>query len=169
LIGQKTHTPKLAEIKHYWHVIDATDRPLGRLATEVAVLLRGKHKAMYSPNMDVGDFVIVINAEKVGITGKQKPDDKMYYRHSRYPGGLHSESLRHLMNRAPERVIQHTVRGMLPKNSLGRALLKKLRVYAGPAHPHQGQVNAGRTTEATPTAETKAAPAVESSTQETTE
>jgi ribosomal protein L13 len=93
----------------------------------------------------------------------------MYYRHSRYPGGLHSESLRHLMNRAPERVIQHTVRGMLPKNSLGRALLKKLRVYAGPTHPHQGQVNAGQTAEAAPTGDAKAAPAVESSTQETTE
>ena len=144
MIGQKTHSPKLAEITHGWHVIDATNRPLGRLASEVAVLLRGKHKPMYAPHMDVGDFVVVINAANVGLTGKQKPDDKMYYRHSRYPGGLHSESLRQLMSRAPERVIQHSVRGMLPKNSLGRALLKKLRVYPGPSHPHQGQVNGGQ-------------------------
>lgn len=140
MIGQKTHSPRLSEIQREWHVIDATDRPLGRLATEVAVLLRGKHKPMYAPHMDVGDFVVVINASKVGITGKNKQDDKHYYRHSRYPGGLHSESMRSLMSRAPERVVMQTVRGMLPKNSLGRALLRKLRVYPGTSHPHQGQV-----------------------------
>ena len=137
---QKTMSPKAGEIERAWHVLDATDKPLGRLCTEIAVLLRGKHKPSYAPHMDVGDFVIVINAERVGITGKSKPDDKMYYSHSRYPGGLHSESLRHLMGRFPTRVIEHSVRGMLPKNSLGRQLIRKLHVYAGPNHPHRGQV-----------------------------
>ena len=137
---QKTYNPKLAEITHAWHVIDATGRPLGRLASEVAVLLRGKHKPMFVPYLDVGDHVIVVNAEKVGITGKSKPDDKMYYRHSRYPGGLHSESLRHLMGRFPDRVIEQSIRGMLPKNALGRVLIRKLHVYAGPNHPHASQL-----------------------------
>ncbi len=147
MIGSKTYSPRLSDIKHDWHVIDATDRPLGRLASEVAVLLRGKHKPMFVPNLDLGDFVVVINAGKIGLTGKQKPDDKMYYRHSRYPGGLHSESLRSLMARSPEQVISRCVWGMLPKNSLGRSLLKKLRVYAGPTHPHQGQVSSADKTE----------------------
>jgi large subunit ribosomal protein L13 len=149
VIGQKTHSPRAAEITHEWHVIDATDKPIGRLATEVAVLLRGKHKPMFAPHADVGDHVIVINAAKVGVTGKRKMDDKVYYRHSRYPGGLHSETMRHLMNRAPERVVMQTVRGMLPKNSLGRALLRKLRVYAGASHPHQAQVPSTATAEET--------------------
>ncbi|MSQ23222.1 MAG: 50S ribosomal protein L13 [Chloroflexi bacterium] len=137
---QKTYSPKLADIKRAWHVIDASDRPLGRLASEIAILLRGKHKPMFVPYLDVGDNVIVVNAEKVGITGKSKPDAKMYYHHSRYPGGLHSESLRHLMGRYPDRVIQQSVRGMLPKNSLGRAIIRKLHIYTGPNHPHASQL-----------------------------
>jgi large subunit ribosomal protein L13 len=141
-VEQKTYTPKLADIQRTWHVIDATGRPLGRLASEVAGLLRGKHKRMYAPHLDVGDYVIVINAARVGITGKHKPDDKLYYRHSRYPGGLHSETLGQAMAKHPERVIQLSVRGMLPKNALGRKLIHKLHIYAGPSHPHAGQVKA---------------------------
>lgn len=137
---QKTFAPKAGEIQRAWHVLDATDRPLGRLASEIAVLLRGKHKPAFAPFIDMGDFVVVVNAERVGLTGKNKPDDKLYYSHSRYPGGLHSESLRHLMRRFPDRVIEQSVRGMLPKNALGRALIKKLHVYAGPSHPHQSQM-----------------------------
>lgn len=138
--AQKTYTPKLADIQRAWHVIDATDRPLGRLASEVAVLLRGKHKRIYAPHLDVGDYVVVVNAARVGITGKRKPEEKTYYRHSRYPGGLHSETLREAMEKHPERVIQHSVRGMLPKNALGRQIIRKLHIYAGPSHPHRGQV-----------------------------
>jgi large subunit ribosomal protein L13 len=136
----RSYTPKAADVVHDWHVIDATDRPLGRLASEVAQLLRGKHKAMYAPHMDVGDYVVVINAANVGITGKNKRQDKMYYRHTGYLGGLKSVSLGQMMARSPERVIEHAVRGMLPKNSLGRAMYRKLRVYADARHPHQGQV-----------------------------
>ncbi|MBI4213848.1 MAG: 50S ribosomal protein L13 [Chloroflexi bacterium] len=136
---QKTYSPKAGEIQRVWHVLDATDRPLGRLASEIAILLRGKHKPTYAPFLDVGDYVVVVNAAHVGITGKNKPDDKIYYSHSRYPGGLHSESLRHLLARFPDRVIERSVRGMLPKNALGRALIKKLHVYAGATHPHHSQ------------------------------
>jgi large subunit ribosomal protein L13 len=136
----RSYTPKAADVVRDWHVIDATDRPLGRLASEVAQLLRGKHKAMYAPHMDVGDYVVVINAANVGITGKNKRQDKMYYRHTGYLGGLKSVSLGQMMARSPERVIEHAVRGMLPKNALGRAMYRKLRVYADARHPHQGQV-----------------------------
>jgi len=127
-------------VQRAWHVIDATGRPLGRLASEVAQLLRGKHKAMYATHMDVGDYVIVINASNVGITGKNKPLQKMYYRHSGYLGSLRAVSLQRMMDQRPERVIEHAVKGMLPKNSLGRSMFRKLRVYAGATHPHQGQV-----------------------------
>jgi large subunit ribosomal protein L13 len=137
---RRTYTPRASEVTHRWLVLDAAGRPLGRLASEVAQLLRGKHKASYSPHMDVGDYVIVVNATRVGITGNNKRQEKMYYRHSGYLGSLRAVSLEQMMARHPERVIEHAVRGMLPKNSLGRSMYRKLRVYAGPGHPHQGQV-----------------------------
>ncbi|HVO72078.1 MAG TPA: 50S ribosomal protein L13 [Aggregatilineaceae bacterium] len=134
----KTYTPRAAEIEREWFVIDAKDQTLGRLATQIAVLLRGKHKPMFSPHMDVGDYVIVLNCDKIRVTGR-KLDQKFYYRHSGYPGGLKSESLREMLRRHPERVIQTAVRGMLPKNRLGRKMIKKLKIYAGDTHPHQAQ------------------------------
>jgi large subunit ribosomal protein L13 len=134
----RTFHPKDADIEHAWHVIDAEGVVLGRLATEVAHLLRGKHKAIFAPNVDVGDHVIVINASKLDIS-LRKSEDKMYYRHSGYPGGIKSENLGHLLERSPERVVRLAVRGMLPKNRLSRAQLKKLRVYGGPTHPHAAQ------------------------------
>jgi large subunit ribosomal protein L13 len=134
----KTYTPRAAEIQREWFVIDAKDQTLGRLATQIAVLLRGKHKPMFSPHMDVGDYVIVLNCDKIRVTGR-KLDQKFYYRHSGYPGGLKSESLREMLRRHPERVIQAAVRGMLPKNRLGRKMIKKLKIYAGDTHPHQAQ------------------------------
>lgn len=134
----KTYTPKPEDIQREWYVIDAKDQTLGRLATQIAVLLHGKHKPIYSPHVDVGDFVIVINAEKVNVTGR-KLDQKMYYRHSGYPSGLTVTPLRKMLATHPERVIEAAVRGMLPKNRLGRQLIKKLKVYAGEHHPHQAQ------------------------------
>ena len=136
----RTYTPRAAEVRRSWVVLDAAGRPLGRLASEVAQILRGKNKASYSPHMDVGDYVVVVNASRVGITGNNKLREKMYYRHSGYLGSLRAVSLEEMMARHPERVIEHAVRGMLPKNSLGRSMFRKLRVYAGPEHPHQGQV-----------------------------
>ena len=133
-----TYSPKLSEIQRAWHVVDADGMVLGRLATEVARLLRGKHKPTFAPHIDTGDHVIVINADKVVLTGK-KLDQKKAYRHSGYPGGLRSVSYRELMAKRPERVIEKAVKGMLPKNSLGRKMAKKLKVYAGPDHPHQAQ------------------------------
>jgi large subunit ribosomal protein L13 len=138
----RTYTPRAGEITREWHVIDATGQPLGRLAGRVAVLLRGKHKPTFSPHMDVGDYVVIINATQVGITGKNKPLQKMYYSHSGYPGGFKQISLQSMMARHPERVIEHAVKGMLPKNALGRQMYRKLRVYAGATHPHIGQVGA---------------------------
>ncbi len=135
----RTYSPRQADVVRAWHVIDATGRPLGRLASEVAGLLRGKHKPMFAPHLDVGDNVIVVNAAKVGITGKNKPREKMYYRHSGYLGSLRATSLEEMMRKWPERVIEHAVRGMLPKGSLGRSRLRKLHVYAGPTHPHLAQ------------------------------
>jgi len=135
----KTYSTKASDIKREWHVIDATGRTLGRLASEVAQLLRGKHKPIYVPHLDTGDYVIVINADKVRVTGN-KAKQKLYYRHSGYPGGLKSTSLAEMMESHPTRVIEHAVKGMLPKNPLGRAMFKKLKVYAGPNHPHQAQV-----------------------------
>jgi large subunit ribosomal protein L13 len=138
----KTYSPKASEITHAWHVIDAADRPIGRLASEVAQLLRGKHKPGFAPHMDTGDYVVVLNAAKIAATGK-KLDQKMYYRHSGYPGALKATSLRDMLAKHPERVIEHAVRGMLPKNTLGKQIRTKLKVYAGPNHPHAGQVNPG--------------------------
>ncbi len=135
----KTYSTKASDIERKWHVIDASGKTLGRLASEVARLLRGKHKPIYVPHLDTGDYVIVINADKVRVTGN-KAKQKLYYRHSGYPGGLKSTSLAEMMESQPTRAIEHAVRGMLPKNPLGRAMFKKLKVYAGPNHPHQAQV-----------------------------
>lgn len=134
----KSYTPKPEDIQREWFVIDAKDQTLGRLATQIAQLLRGKHKPSFAPHADVGDYVIVINCEKIRVTGK-KLDAKMYYRHSGYPSGLRTIPLREQLDKFPERVIQAAVRGMLPKNKLGRQTIKKLKIYAGENHPHQAQ------------------------------
>ena len=135
----KTYSVKKDEIEHDWFVVDAEDKVLGRLATQLAVRLRGKHKPTFSPHLDVGDFVVVINADKVRLTGR-KWDQKMYHRHSGYLGGLTSVNARVLREKKPEELIMQAVRRMLPKTRLGRAQLKKLKVYAGPVHPHQAQL-----------------------------
>lgn len=134
----RTYSTKPEDIKREWFVIDATGMTLGRLATQIATVLKGKHKPIYSPHMDTGDFVVVINAHKVRVTGR-KLDQKFYYRHSGYPGGLKEISLRDQLDRHPDRVIRFAVRGMLPKNRLGRQMIKKLKVYATPGHPHEAQ------------------------------
>ncbi len=134
----RTYSPKGNDITRQWHVIDASDVVLGRLASQVAVLLRGKHKPIFAPHVDTGDFVIVINADKVALSGN-KLEQKRAYRHSGYPGGLRSISYGELMEKRPERIVEKAVRGMLPKNSLGRKTLRKLKVYAGPDHPHSAQ------------------------------
>jgi large subunit ribosomal protein L13 len=134
----KTYTPKPEDIQREWLVVDAKDQTLGRLASQIAHLLRGKHKPMFSPHMDVGDYVIVINCDKVRVTGR-KLDQKLYHWHSGYPGGLRSRTLREQMDRYPERVIEAAVRGMLPKNKLGRQMIKKMKVYKGDSHPHAAQ------------------------------
>ncbi len=134
----KTWVPRDKEIERDWWVVDAEGQTLGRLASRIAPVLRGKHKPTFTPHTDVGDFVIVINCEKIVVTGN-KLDQKMYYRHSGYNGGLKTISLRRQLERFPERVIEAAVRGMLPKNVLGRSTMKKLRVYAGEIHPHQSQ------------------------------
>tara|TARA_A100001037_G_scaffold236859_1_gene215921 strand:+ start:67 stop:501 length:435 start_codon:yes stop_codon:yes gene_type:complete len=133
-----TSAPKVNEIKRQWYVVDATDKILGRLASEIAQVLRGKRKPEYAPHADIGDHVIVINAEKVRITGN-KAEDKVYYHHTGYPGGLRSTSYRRMQERHPDRVIRKAVRGMLPHNNLGRMQFKKLRVYAGGEHRHEAQ------------------------------
>jgi large subunit ribosomal protein L13 len=135
---QKSYTPRPGDVERAWWVVDATDLPLGRLASEVATILRGKHKPTFAPHFDGGDYVIVVNAAKVGVTGS-KETQKMYQRHSGYPGGLTSESLGTLRQRKPELIIEKAVKGMLPKNRLGRATLGKLKVYGGPTHPHASQ------------------------------
>lgn len=134
----KTYTPKAEDIEQTWWVVDAADQPLGRLASEVARVIRGKHKPIFTPHMDTGDFVVVVNASRVRLTGK-KADQKTYFRHSGYKGGDQHIPFRRMIERYPERVIEQAVRGMLPKNTLGRHLRKKLKVYAGPGHPHQSQ------------------------------
>ncbi|MFS0712879.1 50S ribosomal protein L13 [Microbacterium sp. 2P01SA-2] len=134
----RTFTPKAGEIQREWLVIDATDVVLGRLASHAAVLLRGKHKASFAPHVDTGDFVIVVNAAKVALTG-QKLQKKMAYRHSGYPGGLKAVSYEELLEKNPVRAVEKAIRGMLPKNSLGRQQLSKLKVYAGAEHPHAAQ------------------------------
>jgi len=138
----KTYTLKLKEVQERWHVLDAEERPLGRLASEAAQLLRGKHRPTFTPHMDNGDFVIVVNAAKVKVTGS-KTQQKVYYRHTGYPGGLKETPLWRMLETRPERVIQAAVKGMLPHNRLGRKLLGHLKVYGGPEHPHEAQVNAG--------------------------
>lgn len=134
----KTFSAKPAEVKRDWYVIDAKGKTLGRMATEIARRLRGKHKPEYTPHVDTGDYIVVVNAEKVHVTGK-KATDKIYYRHSGFPGGIKSLTFEKLIEKAPERVIQLAVKGMLPKNPLGRAMLRKLKVYAGPDHAHSAQ------------------------------
>lgn len=133
-----TYMAKATDVKQDWYVIDAAGKTLGRLATEAASLIRGKHKPTFTPHVDTGDFVIVINADKVVLTGK-KLDKKMYYRHSGYPGGLKTTSAREMINTKPERVIEFAVHGMLPKSKLGNQMKTKLKVYAGAEHPHQAQ------------------------------
>ena len=134
----KTFSAKAAETNHDWFVVDAAEKTLGRLASEIAHRLRGKHKPEYTPHVDTGDYIVVINAEKVRVTGK-KTTDKMYHAHTGYPGGIKSISFEKLIAKAPERVIQGAVKGMLPRNPLGRAMFKKLKVYAGSEHPHSAQ------------------------------
>ncbi|HVQ95772.1 MAG TPA: 50S ribosomal protein L13 [Mycobacteriales bacterium] len=134
----RTYSPKPGEVTRQWHVIDATDIVLGRLASQTAILLRGKHKPQFAPHLDTGDFVVVINAGKVALTGNKR-EDKFAYRHSGYPGGLSKRSYGDLLDTRPERVIEKAVKGMLPKNTLGRKMLTKLKVYAGPDHPHAAQ------------------------------
>lgn len=135
---QRTLMTRREDVVSRWHIVDAEGKVLGRLAAEIAHVLRGKHLATYTPSIDNGDHVIVVNAEKVRVTG-HKVEDKKYYRHSGYPGGLHETSLRQMLEKHPERVIEIAVRGMLPKNRLGRDLFRKLKVYAGPNHPHMAQ------------------------------
>ena len=137
----RTHSVKASEIERKWWVIDASGKTLGRLASEVAVLLKGKHKPVYSPHLDVGDYVIVLNASKVRVTG-DKLTKKIYYRHSQYPGGLKSISLEKMLETHPTRVIERAVKGMLPHNRLGAAMFRKLKVYPGAEHPHEAQVKA---------------------------
>ena len=134
----RTFSPKPADVQREWIVIDAADVVLGRLASQTAALLRGKHKATFAPHMDMGDFVIIVNAEKVALTGA-KLEKKMAYRHSGYPGGLTATSYSEMLEKHPTRAVEKAVRGMLPKNSLGRAQIKKLKVYAGAEHPHAAQ------------------------------
>jgi large subunit ribosomal protein L13 len=135
----KTYAPKASEIERKWHLIDASGQTLGRMSSQIARLLIGKHKAMFANNMDTGDFVVVINATKIRVTGK-KMTDKHYYRVSGYPGGIRSVTLGEMLEKHPERVIEHAVRGMLPNSRLGRVMYKKLKVYAGDKHPHQAQL-----------------------------
>ena len=136
----KTYSTKASEIERNWHLIDATDKVLGRLSTQIAGLLMGKHKPIFSRHLDTGDYVVVINAEKVRVTGA-KAKQKLYYRHSGYPGGLKAVNLEKMMADHPTRVIEHAVKGMLPSNKLGAQMLKKLRVYAGEEHPHKAQID----------------------------
>jgi len=136
----KTYSTKASDIERRWWVIDASGKTLGKLATEAARLLLGKNKPIYSTHLDVGDFVVVINAAKVHVTGK-KAEDKIYYHHTHYPGGLRSITFAKLLEKHPTRIIEHAVKGMLPHNRQGRAMLRRLKVYAGDTHPHQAQIN----------------------------
>ena len=134
----RTYSPKPGDVQRQWHVIDATDVVLGRLASQAAILLRGKHKPIYAPHVDTGDFVIIVNAEKIALSGNKR-DQKMAYRHSGYPGGLRAISYGELLDKDPRKAVEKAIKGMLPHNSLGRQMLKKLKIYTGPAHPHQAQ------------------------------
>ena len=134
----KTYYAKPGEVERAWVLIDAEDQVLGRIATKAATILTGKHKPQYTPHVDTGDFVVIINADKIRLTGA-KASTKSYFRHSGFPGGLREESFAEAMEKHPERVVEHAIKGMLPKNTLGRAMGKKLKVYAGPEHPHMAQ------------------------------
>lgn len=134
----RTYSPKPGDVTREWHVIDATDVVLGRLASQAAQLLRGKHKPIYAPHADTGDFVVIVNAAKVAVSGNKR-DAKLLYRHSGYPGGLRSQTVGQLLDTRPERLVEKAVVGMLPHNTLGRSMAKKLKVYAGPEHPHAAQ------------------------------
>lgn len=135
----RTRTAKSAEIERQWFVVDAAGQPLGRLASRIATILKGKHKAIYSPHLDVGDFVVVVNADKIFLSGN-KLEQKTYHHHSGHPGGLKTEAVSRVLQTHPNRVVERAVRGMLPHNALGRHMLGKLKVYAGPTHPHAAQV-----------------------------
>ena len=134
----RTYSPKPGDVQRQWHVIDATDVVLGKLAVQTANLLRGKHKPTYAPHMDTGDFVIIVNAEKIAVSGNKRTD-KFVYRHSGYPGGLRAVRYSELLEKDPQKAVEKAVKGMLPHNTLGRAMVKKLKVYAGPTHPHSAQ------------------------------
>jgi large subunit ribosomal protein L13 len=134
----KTYSQKVSEVQRDWYVVDATDQVLGRLATQIAGLLRGKHKPTFTPHIDSGDFVVVVNAEKIKLVGR-KPEQKVYYRHSGYPGGIKATPYKMMLAKHPDRILRSAVKGMLPKNRMGRRLLTKLRIYAGPEHPHAAQ------------------------------
>jgi large subunit ribosomal protein L13 len=134
----KTYNPKPGEIQRDWLIVDAEGKTLGRLATQIAERLRGKNKPQFAPHVDIGDFVVVVNAEKIAVTGK-KLEQKIYYKHSGYPGGLRERTLKEQLNRQPTEVLRKAVKGMLPRNSLGRQQLTKLKIYAGPEHPHDAQ------------------------------
>ncbi len=134
----KTFSAKPAEVQHEWHLIDASGKTLGRLASEIALRLRGKHKPIYTPHLDTGDYVVVVNAAHMRITGR-KLDNKLYHRHTGYVGNMRTMTLGEMMKKSPERVLQLAVKGMLPRNPLGRAMAKKLKIFAGPEHPHQAQ------------------------------
>lgn len=134
----KTFSAKPAEVTHEWFVIDATDKVLGRVASEVALRLRGKHKAIYTPHVDTGDFIVIVNADKIRVTGA-KNTDKIYYRHTGYPGGIYATSFKDMQAKHPGRALEKAVKGMLPKGPLGYAMIKKLKVYAGGSHPHTAQ------------------------------
>jgi large subunit ribosomal protein L13 len=138
---QKTYSPKASEVIPAWRLVDADGQTLGRLASEVAGYLRGKHQPTFAEHLDMGDYVVVINAARVRITGN-KPQDRMYYRHSMHPGGFKSQSLGEVLAKHPDRLFKNTVRGMLPHNALGRKMLRKLKVYGGPDHPHEAQLRA---------------------------
>lgn len=135
---EKTYIPKAADISHQWYLVDASDQILGRVATKIAHILLGKNKPDYTPGMDTGDFVIVVNCERIRVTGNRM-EDKIYYHHTQYPSGIKSVNLRTQLQKHPDRVIRAAVWGMLPKNKLGRQLIKKLKIYAGPEHPHAAQ------------------------------
>jgi large subunit ribosomal protein L13 len=137
-MNTKTYTPRESEIDRHWYVVDAADQTLGRLASRVARVLEGKHKPTYAPHLDTGDHVIILNASRIAVTA-DKRETKKYVRHSGYPGGYKEETLGHLLDRRPEEVIRRAVKGMLPRNRLGVQMLRKLKVYAGPEHPHQAQ------------------------------
>lgn len=134
----RTYSPKAGEVERRWYIVDAAGKTLGRISTEIARVLTGKHKPQYAPHIDTGDFVVVVNAEKTVLTGR-KEQAKIYYRHSTHPGGLKEESAAEIRERFPERLIEKSVKGMLPKNKMGRRQFKKLKVYAGPEHPHEAQ------------------------------